>query len=258
MNTRMAPFDNIEVRRAVAAAIDREQYRKVGPARERALTQLLPPTVFGYDPAFEGQGYDYQAALEHMRKAGYPYDPATDTGGWPDTIEYVVSEVGLLTYTAQVLQQQLARIGLRIRIKLVSYTTHLALVTMPGRVAMTAFNWEPDYPDASSYFEPLFVTSAIGSQYNTAFYSNPHLDDIVDRAHHALDPAARKALYREASEILCDEAPWAFTSGYHFTDVRQPYVHGYRAHPVWTMDLAGVWLDRAADAAARVLGGGLR
>jgi ABC-type transport system substrate-binding protein len=260
MNTRVAPFDNVEVRRAVAAAIDREQYRLVNPLHLRVATQLIPPNYFGYEPSFAGQRYDYAAALEHMRKAGYPYDPATDTGGWPRTVDYLAYDPSTGEQTVQVLQQQLAKIGIRLRVRLVSWTTYLALISAPGRATMGFGGWDGDFPDASNFFEPLFTSSAIGPETtdNYAFYSNPRFDDLVARAHHELDPGKRMTLYHEANAILCDDAPWAFTVGYHFYDVRQPYVHGFRPHPVWPMDVAGVWLDRATDGAARVLGGGVR
>lgn len=105
-----------------------------------------------------------------------------------------------------------------------------------------------DYPDPSSFFEPLFTTSAIGpdSSFNTAFYSNPRFDDSVARAHRELDETARRALYREAGAILCDEAPWAFTFSYHYFIERQPYVRGPVLHPVWFLDATRVWLDRGA------------
>jgi ABC-type oligopeptide transport system substrate-binding subunit len=103
-----------------------------------------------------------------------------------------------------------------------------------------------DYPDPSSFFEPLFTTSSIGpeSTYNTAFYSNPRVDDLVARARRELDPLVRKAMYAEASAIVCDEAPWAFTFSYHYFNVRQPYVRGPLLHPVWVVDPTRAWLDR--------------
>jgi ABC-type transport system substrate-binding protein len=256
MNTRLAPFDNVEVRRAVAAAIDREHYRLLKPAYVTPLTQLLPPGLPGYDPEVEGQRHDYAAALEHMRRAGYPYDPLTGKGGWPKPIVYPLYDQGLLVFTAQLLQQDLAKIGLRIELHLVSFPAFLALQQRPGGAAMSQGNWAMDYPDPSSFFDPLFTTAAIGPEvsYNAAFYSNPRFDDLVARAHRDLDSGRRRALYREANRILCDEAPWAFAFSHHWFDVRQPYVRGLSLHPVWTVDATRAWIDRASDRLERALG----
>jgi ABC-type transport system substrate-binding protein len=246
MNTRMAPFDNVEIRRAVAAAIDRTHYTMLQPTRMSPLYQALPASIAEVDPSFPAQRYDYAAALEHMKKAGYPYDPATDTGGWSEPIDYVMYDQGIPALSSQILQQDLAKIGLRLRLKMVSWPAFLALQERPDGTAMSQANWQMDYPDPSTIFDKLFTTEAIApdGSMNTAFYSNPRFDDLIARAHLETDPAARKALYREANVILCDEAPWAFTFGYHLYDVRQPYVHGFRPHPVWPLDVSGVWVDR--------------
>jgi ABC-type transport system substrate-binding protein len=260
MNTRIAPFDNVEIRRAVAAAIDRSHYTMIRPANMSPLNQLLPRSVPGFDPSFEGQRYDYEAALEHMRRAGYPYDPATGRGGWPDPIVYVVTDYSLSFFTSQVLQQDLAKIGLRVVLRLVSWPAYLAITQRPGASAMSAQGWTADYLDPSSFFEPLFSTSSIGPEFsnNTAFYSNPRYDDLVARARREADTRVRYGLYREANAILRDEAPWAFTFGQHDFDVRQPYVRGFAPNPVVPLDARGIWLDRAAGALDRILGGGLR
>jgi ABC-type transport system substrate-binding protein len=258
MNTRMPPFDDVEIRRAVAAAIDRDHYRLTQPSRMTVLTQALPGSLA--DPSLSGQRHDYAAALEHMRKAGYPYDPATGEGGWPQPIEYVLYGQGAVQFTAQLLQQDLAKVGLRIELKLVSYPTFLTLQERAGGAAMSQGNWQLDYPDPSAVLDPLFSTGAIAPEgsFNTAFYSNARVDDLLARAHREMDPDKRRTLYREADALLCDEAPWAFTFGFHFFDVRQPYVHGLVASPTGIFDVSGVWLDRAGDALERALGGAFR
>jgi ABC-type transport system substrate-binding protein len=246
MNTRIPPFDNVEIRRAVSAAIDRTQYLLLQPATMSPLDQALPGVVADVAAPLPHQHYDYRAALDHMRKAGYPYDPATGVGGWPDPIEYLVYDGGLPTLTSQILQQDLAKIGLRLRITIVSWTAFLAVQAREGGVAMSQGNWTIDYPDPSNIFDKLFATSAISpsGSLNPSFYSNPTLDALLARAHAELDPEARKVLYRDADAIVCDDAPWAFTFGYHAFDLRQPYVRGFVPHVMWPMDVTHVWLDR--------------
>lgn len=259
MNTRMPPFDNVEVRRAVAAAIDREQYRLISPGSMTVLTQLIPPGVPGYDPGVEGQRHDYAAALEHMRKAGYPYDPATGQGGWPRPIVYPLYDRGLLVFTAQLLQEQLARIGLRLELRLMSWQAFLTMQERPGVAALSQGGWEMDYPDPSSFFDPLFSTGAIPEAgHNISFYSNPRVDGLLAQAHRELDPARRRDLYREADAILCDEAPWAFAYAGHRLYVRQPYVRALAPHPVWSLEATRTWIDKTSSGLERVLRGALR
>jgi peptide/nickel transport system substrate-binding protein len=252
MNVRMPPFDDVEIRRAVSKAIDRDALQKVRAANLRATNQAVPPGVFGHDPTLEGQRYDYEAALEHMRRAGYPYDPVTKTGGWPDVVPYTVYKMGLQDFTAQVLKQQLERIGIRIELRVVNYPTFIAL---RGRRDASPFGpgfWMNDYLDAMSFLEPLFHSKSIADEdsNNWSFYSNPRVDELLDRAHKELDDDRRKKLYTEVQRILVDDAPWAFTQSYRFYTQRQAYVRGHRTHPMWVHDLSRAWLDRAAGSVA--------
>lgn len=250
MNVEMPPFDNVEVRRAVAAAVDRDEIHKLRATNLSVANQLVPPGVTGYEPDIVGQKYDYPAALEHMRRAGYPYDPATNTGGWPHVVPYLVYKSGQPEYTGQVLAQQLARIGIRIEIRIVNYPTYMAL---RGRRKTTEFGpgfWQQDYPDAMSFLEPMFHSKAIAPEdsNNISFYSNPRFDDLVDRAKKELEPARRQALVHDAQAILLSDAPWAFTENYRFYTQRQPYLRDHQSHPMWQHDLRKTWLDRAAGA----------
>jgi ABC-type transport system substrate-binding protein len=256
MNNEIAPFDRVEVRRAVAAAIDRSHYHAYKPESLQPTGQALPPAVPGYDPHFEGQRYDYDAALAHMAKAGLAYDPVSGRGGWPKPVPYYMVRQGSTEYTAQLLAQDLAKIGIRLELHLVNWPTFLTLAYTRGAVAMSSPGWSMDYPDPSDFFEALFSSKSIAPEQssNMAFYENHHLDDVIDRARHELDPARRGALFTEANRIVCDEAPWAFTDTRRFVDVFQPYVRGYAAHPVWTFQTHATWLDRGAEARRDTLG----
>ena len=246
MNTEMPPFDNVEVRRAVACAIDREALVKLKPRHMSVLTGAIPFHVPGYSPEFEGQRFDLPQALEHMKRAGYPYDPKTGQGGYPVTIPYLVYPQGLLKEAGQVVQQQLARIGIRTELRLVSWASYLALTQRRNTTALSPQAWQQDYPDASSFFEPLFGSAAINDteSSNSAFYKNPALDSLLIKARREFDPNRRREIYREANRIVRDDAPWAFEYSVHYFELTQPYVRGYKPHPIWNYHFARVWRDR--------------
>jgi ABC-type transport system substrate-binding protein len=258
MNTRMAPFDSVEIRRAVAAAIDRDAYI-VNREIMSPADQLLPRTIPGFDPSWSCQPHDEAAALEHMRRAGYAFDPASGKGGWPQPIPYFVPARGGDEAVAQVLQQQLARVGLRLDLRGVSWPAWQAIGQRIDGAPMVPWGNLADYPDPSAFFDQ-FTTTAIDPEAsnNVAFYSNPAYDAVVARARHEMDPAARHALYHRANEILCDDAPWAFTWAQRDVVVHQGYVRGFEAHPIWPFDVRRVWLDRGDQALQHALGGGLR
>ena len=256
MNTEMPPFDNIEIRRAVSSALDRDKLRLIRAANLRAADRPVPPGVEGYDPNLRGQSYDYAAALEHMRRAGFPYDPVTQTGGWPHAIPYLVYAQGLDEYMVQVSQQQLAKIGIRLDIRIVNYPSFIALRGRRRQIPFGPGFWQQDYPEAGSFLEPLFTSKSINDEdsNNWSFYKNPRVDELVESAKHELVLDRRKKLYSEAQEIICDEAPWAFTHFYRFYAQWHPYLHDYRPHPMWTSDLRSTWVDRATGPlAARAL-----
>jgi len=253
MNVEMPPFDNVEVRRAVAAAIDREQFRLVKTSALVTLERVLVPELGGDDPTFKKQKYDYAAALEHMKRAGFPYDPKTGAGGWPKPIVYPIYKQGLYESSAQVIQQQLAKIGLRLELKVVSYPTYLAMTKRRATVALSPAGWSQDFPDPSDFFDPIFASNQINDEdsNNGAFYSNPKLDDLLVRARRELDPAVRKKMYDEADTIVCDEAPWAMEYQYKYYGVHQPYVKGLRWSTVWPNFVRDVWLDKPRKVASR-------
>ncbi len=256
MNVEMPPFDNVEVRRAVACAIDREHYRLIRATNVNAFGHAIPPGVPGYNGEIPGQAYNLAAALEHMKRAGYPYDPATGKGGWEPHIEYTAYKQGYAEFSAQILQQDLAKIGIRLDIKIVSYASYLSETHRRKKSAISPQGWSQDYPDALDFYESLFVTKSINEEdsNNSSFYSNKAFDDVIDRAHHELDRPARQKLYDQAETMLVSDAPWAFTHSYRWYDVHQPYVRGFESHPVWIFDLSSTWIDRAAGAVARRAG----
>jgi ABC-type transport system substrate-binding protein len=96
--------------------------------------------------------------------------------------------------------------------------------------------WLQDFPDPSNFLVPLFSEKSITptASLNRAFYSNPQVNKLLNAAQSELNPSKRLEMYRQAEKIIVQDAPLVFL---HHTEryvVHQPWVRGYRLHPMWS------------------------
>ncbi len=210
LNTALRPFDNRHLRRAVAFGIDREQLSRINPQNEVSTrivpAALLPPPA----TANTNRRANVPAALREMQLAGHPYDPATQRGGYPYEIPYLVVPGTFEQMAAEVFQQQLARIGIRIRLELLNWAAMLERVGTRGAAVMGWRGWAADYPDPSAFFEPTLSSAAIadhGGQ-NVSFFSDPRLDALLARADRETGHLERLRLFEQAEDLVREEAPW--------------------------------------------------
>ena len=244
LNCGLAPFDNVHVRRAVAFAIDRRKIERLEQQRATPATQLLPPPIPGYDPDLpEAQTYDLEKAKEELKLAGHP-------DGLPEPVTVWVRSKKE-SRIVQLAQQDLQAIGIDVEIKQVTFATYLKETGKP-RVAQAAFSgWPADFPDASNFMDILFHTRAIHKENseNRAFYRNPKLDTLLDKARAETDPDKRLAMYRNANAMISYDAPWAYLYYPSEIYVWQPYVKNFAVHSVWSKEYRNVWLDLPRKAA---------
>jgi ABC-type transport system substrate-binding protein len=247
MNTELPPFDDRHVRRAVAYALDHAQPAMVRPGHVEPQPQLVPRAILQMPPGTKLQRHDYRAALQEMRLAGYAYDPNTGKGGYPKEIPYVAILESFAQNAAEIYQQQLAKIGIKIRLQIVGWPTYLARTARRKTAQMGYAGWAADYPEPSDFYEPLLLSSSIQDEEssNHAFFSNAEFDGIVAKARRSIDPKERNRLYQRAEEIVASEAPWALGYSYRYYESWQPYVHGYRPHAILNQYVRFTWLDRA-------------
>ncbi len=246
LNTELPPFDRREVRRAVAFAIDRDQIAKVRPGVTTPATRLIPPAVPGHDPT-PGQRHDLDEALRSMARAGYAFDPRTGKGGYPEEIDYVAVAGSFDQEAAELYQQQLAKIGIRIRLKMVSWSAYLAETARRGTTKMGSDGWAMDFPDPSDFFEPILSSKAISDEdsQNRAFFSDAAFDALLAEARREPDPAKRLEIYHRAEQRIIDEVPWVMSYYKRWYELFHGYVHGYTPHPSLTQRVRFVWLDGA-------------
>lgn len=245
LNTQLAPFDNRHLRRAVAFALDRERWARV-LTKLHPTGQILPPQLEGYDENLpDRQRFDLGRAREEMKLAGFP-------DGLPEPVTLWTTESADARYYSELAQQDLAKIGIQLKIKRVSFPVYLEETGQPRRAQMIAGGWLMDFPDPSNFM--FLVHSDSRSERNSSnrsFYGNPTLDRLLNDALVETNHDKRIRMYREASSFIAREAPWAIFANTTELNAWQPYVRGYQPHPVYWVPLDNVWLDLPRKRVAR-------
>ncbi|MBL8605071.1 MAG: ABC transporter substrate-binding protein [Myxococcales bacterium] len=238
-NCEMPPFDNVHVRRAVTFAVDRDSLCRARNYRITPAATLYPPGIPGHRAQPPGaQRFDLAAARRELSLAGHPE-------GLADEVELWIGDGDAGLVYGQLLQADLARIGIRVRIKQASNSVYYTSLGRRHTVKMAFTGWAMDYPDPSNFIEPNFHSRGIaedGSS-NHAFYRNPSLDALLDRAKIEGDRARRLRMYQDAEDILLNDAPWTFMTTPVDVHVVQPYVRNFTPHPVWNEYVGDTWLD---------------
>ncbi len=238
------PFDDVRVRRALNHAVDKARLVRLLGDRGVPAHGLLPPGLAGRDDELAPYAYDPARARALLAEAGH-------ADGLE--LEYVLPKDETAERLAQSMQADLAAVGVRVRLRVLSWAAFLDETTRAGGAPFSQTSWFQDYPDASSFLDTRLHSRMIAPDgepsNNDSFYANPEVDRLLDEARRTRDPSARAAAYRQVERIVHADAPWLF--GYHpvGVEVVQPYVRGFALHPVWGRDFRDVWLDLAPDGA---------
>ena len=244
MNCSKAPFDDPLVRQAISHAVDRDSI--VANALDgygEVLYTPLSKAISGSDN--EGMqaisyAYDVEAGRAKLEEAGWDLsgDVATKDGQ-PFEVNLMINNADFWKRAAQIIQQQLQEIGVKINIQLMEGTA-LNDATTTGEHQMFLQLYGATDPSIMYYF---FHSSRIKAT-NRAWYSSPELDAILDEAQIELDLEKQAELYHKVQETVVTEAPWVvLCNPYEFTGVRKE-VRGFKLHPEGTYLLHDVWLKQ--------------
>jgi len=238
MNCELPPFDNEHVRRAVAFAIDRERWARVRSGALQPTGQMVPPQLSGYDPKLpHRQFFDLARAKQEMALAGHP-------AGLPAPVTLWFPESAAARIYAELTQADLASIGIRVEFKGTTFPVWLEASGSARTTQMSLGGWQMDFPDPANFLDLLHSHARSEREStNRAFYANPRLDALLDQARVERDASRRRALYREANDLVAEDAPWAFFGNNLVPQAWQPYVKNYRPHPVYWLPVNEVWLD---------------
>jgi oligopeptide transport system substrate-binding protein len=200
-NVNSPPFDDVNVRRALALSVDRKRIAEVTFNNMAApATGVLPPQLPGFTP----DDKTFQFNPEEARRA-----LAASKYGSADRLPpIVVTEVGAgaegRVDTQAFLEQWRTVLGIRVEIKQADQATFLADQDA-GRLQMFNSGWIMDYPDAEDVLDLKFHSN---STLNDLNYSNPQVDGLLNQARVERDPERRIRLYQDAEKLIVQDAVW--------------------------------------------------
>ena len=197
LNTASAPLDNLEVRRAVATALNRPEYIQfIGESLAQPAGSVIPAGNLGWDDstAIYGEG-DPEAARQMLADAGFP-----------DGIQLTMVQTSLPTMlgVAQVAQAQLALAGIDLQLNVVDHQTFHAQIREDR--SQVVYYSAARFPVADVFLSQFFLSDSIVMR-PTASLNFSHCDVADDEIHAARveqDEEKQRELWATAQQKIIE------------------------------------------------------
>ncbi len=232
VNTK-PPFDDVRVRRAFSAAIDRQGLiDNVLKGGQIPATTFAPPGIFGApEPGTVGLGYepDYAKAQlqEFLDEKGMTMDDFNST--YDIVLGHNTSE-GHAKIAAAIQQMWKDNLGADVRVENQEWKVYLKTIKkdtpIEDEFSIYRLGWCADYPDENNWVYEVFNSEAGSNRVrrncadaNCTETTGPSkFDDLTAAAGKEQDPQKRIEMYKEAEDILAREEA-AYAPIYHYTSV---------------------------------------
>jgi peptide/nickel transport system substrate-binding protein len=204
LNTTSKPWDNPNLRRALAAAVDRKAVvDEVFKGTAKPLSSMVPPPFPTSEPKWTelyGTGTDIAAVDKYLAAAGVKPGEKVPVDFWYSPTHYGDTEANV----AEVLARGLEKTGrFTVKISNVEWAEY-GEKRRAGEMPVFLMGWFPDYLDADDYLEP-FSDPEI---FDPAKWKDPKMLGLVHAQQRQLDPAKRAVTIKEAQTYMADQAPY--------------------------------------------------
>ena len=239
-NVTMPPFDDRNIRQALALAIDKALIASEVLVRAQTPAYgILPPGFPGYNPHIQGLSFDADRARQLLRESRYNLE----SGSFPTVLLTTPGTSGALSRDMEaIIEMWRQTLGIEVEAQQAEWATFLQDVNRQRLQLFAGLSWQADYADPQDFLDILFHSQ---SEINHWAYSNPQVDRLLEQASVEQDPQQRIQLYQEAELLIVSDAPiiplW-FTAGRK--TLIKPYVRGYQLTPMTVPVLKDVWFDK--------------
>jgi peptide/nickel transport system substrate-binding protein len=229
INNTAPPFNNLNNRRALNMAINRDEINKLIYYGNAVPTySQFSPASWANDTSVKAPN-SLDAIKAELAKAGNPggFSFTVISGNDPDTMQLM-----------QLVQSQLAKAGITMKIEPLDSNASFQKALSGDFIAF--YGWWSGMvdPDQNS-----FAFDTKGSFFNLGKYENPQVDKLLQAARESMDTNERKKLYSQVATIVNDDAGYAFVVHQPVVNAWKDNVKGYEIYPDSLLRLGGVSLD---------------
>ena len=247
--------ENIAFRRALVHAHDRPSEISI-IRRGNAIPVMspIPNGVVGFDPTFRTMEQEYNPEKARALLDMYGYVDK-DGDGWrdmPDGRQIILefkyrSNEEASRQQAELWTKNLNAIGIRMT-SVSQQFVDLLKDRKVGKYQISNVAWIADYPDAQNFLQLLYGPNTDIS--NDARFNLPEYNKLYSAALKLPDGPERNKLYREMNRVLTAYAPWAYGVQRLYNHFINPWVLGYKKHPILYTSFRFMDVDVAMQKAA--------
>jgi oligopeptide transport system substrate-binding protein len=202
-NVHTAPYDNLNLRKALSTGIDRAAFvDKVRGGVGKVALSWIPPGMPGYDATL-GTEYSFDVAkAKALLATALTELKLADASKL--ALKFQFSDTASNKTIAQFLQGQLKdNLGITLTLEPMESKAFTQMVN-GNKHTWAWFGWGADYPDPDNWLPQLFGTGA-GNNHTT--YSNPAFDALAKQAGKELDNTKRLQMWADAQKMVMADAP---------------------------------------------------
>ncbi len=227
-------LEKIVLRRAIAMAykID-DQIRIIRKGQSIRAEYPIPPGIAGHDPNYKSWiQYDPKTANALLDRFGYKKGAdgyRTLPDGKPLVIRYSTLPNELYRQYDELMKRSLDSIGIRLEIHKDRFV-ELIKLEKRCRLMIRPIAWIADTPDGDNFMQLLYGPNT--GQSNNACYRSLAYDRLYEKSRALPDSPERNQLYRHMARQMEADTAWILNDSRYRNMLMQPYVIGFKKHPV--------------------------
>jgi len=216
MNDSRPPFDNLKVRQAINYAIDKQSALDVAYGGGKVIGTFMDYSNPYYEELSNLYPYDPAKARQLLASAGVSVDRPLDL--------VLPQNYGPHVKAGEIYQQMLEKVGLKVKIRLVDWSTWLSSVYKGGNYDMTVIGH-------TGKLDPNGRLSGFGTGTSYVHWNDPEVAALITQARQTVGFDARKAIYDKVLRIMGEQVPMVFVgTPYRYIGLRTN-VSGFRIDP---------------------------